>query len=56
MAATKKKAKSLAATETFTTWHQDEEGHPVEVTVIEGDKLPTDHPIVEGHRELFEAA
>jgi hypothetical protein len=26
---------------------------PVEVVVQEGDELPADHPIVEGHRELF---
>jgi hypothetical protein len=50
MAAQKAKVRAL---QTFVTWGEDEEGNPAEVVVREGDELPADHPIVEGHRELF---
>jgi HK97 family phage major capsid protein len=50
MAAQKAKARAV---QTFVCWHEDEQGNPAEVVVREGDELPADHPIVEGHRELF---
>lgn len=49
-------AATVRATATFVTWDADERGNVAEVTVSAGQELPADHPIVEGHRELFEPA
>jgi hypothetical protein len=49
-------AKKVRALARFTTWGEDEHGHPVEVTVEEGEERPVDDPIVEGHRDLFQPA
>jgi hypothetical protein len=51
----KRKPATVVSTATFTTWHVDDENRPIEYEVHEGDELPVDHPIVEGHREFFKA-